>query len=303
MKFALIVAIALTALACGPGRVPTSGDQQAQPQAGAAQPKSGGYLRHLLPYSPQNLDPYTTEEPTGYGFIVRQWFDPLISHEFEPGVDWRITSKVVPWLAESWKQDDPKTFTFQLRKGVKFHDGADFTAKDVVASYKRFSDPNEKISPQIRLQVEQLEGASLLDEYTVRVTAKRPDPDFLANISDARIPMLSSKFIESGGDLTKQVVGTGPFKVQSYRKDAEGVAGRLAGVQVNIERQVGEGDKLFGSVNTRDIEEALAAQGIKVEKRQIHLPEPLKALGQYTVDVKLSRGVTAQVKVWVVAKS
>jgi len=141
-------------------------------------------------------------------------------------VDWRIELKVVPWLAESWKQEDPKTYTFQLRKGVKFHDGADFTAKDVVASYKRFSDPNEKISPQIRLQVEQLDGATLVDDYTVRVTAKRPDPDFLANIADARVPILSSKFMESGGDLTKQVVGTGPFKLQSYRKDAEGVAVR-----------------------------------------------------------------------------
>jgi len=64
MKLALFAALTLVLTACAPGRVPASGDQQAPAQA-QTQPKSGGYLRHLLPYSPQNLDPYTTEEPVG----------------------------------------------------------------------------------------------------------------------------------------------------------------------------------------------------------------------------------------------
>jgi large subunit ribosomal protein L9 len=85
------------------------------------------------------------------------------------------------------------------------------------------------------------------------------------------------------------------------RKDAEATAGKLSGATVQIERAVGEGDKLFGSVTTRDIEEALAAQGLKVDRKKIDLKEPLKALGQYTVDVRVTRDVTAQVKVWVVA--
>src|SRR5439155_7819094 len=64
------------------------------------------------------------------------------------------------------------------------------------------------------------------DEYTVRLTSKRADPDTLINLSDYRVPVMSSKFVESGGSITKQVVGTGPFKLNSYRKDAEGVAVR-----------------------------------------------------------------------------
>jgi large subunit ribosomal protein L9 len=87
------------------------------------------------------------------------------------------------------------------------------------------------------------------------------------------------------------------------RKDAESVAARLAGASVRIERQVGEGDKLFGSVTARDIEEALAAQGHKVDRRKIALAEPFKALGEFTVDVKVARDVTAQVKVVVAAKA
>ena len=87
------------------------------------------------------------------------------------------------------------------------------------------------------------------------------------------------------------------------RKDAEGIKARLEQVTVQIERQVGEGDKLFGSVTSRDVEEALAAQGVQVDRKKIHLAEPIKGLGQYTVDVRLSSEVTGQVKVWVVAKA
>ncbi len=87
------------------------------------------------------------------------------------------------------------------------------------------------------------------------------------------------------------------------RKDAESVAARLQGVSVTIERQVGEGDKLFGSVNTRDIEEALAGAGHKVDRRKIVLAEPLKNLGEFEVEVKVARDVAAKVKVTVARKA
>jgi large subunit ribosomal protein L9 len=86
------------------------------------------------------------------------------------------------------------------------------------------------------------------------------------------------------------------------RKDAESVAARLNGVAISIERQVGEGDKLFGSVTVRDIEEALLAKGQKVDRKKIHMPEPLKHLGDFEVQIKVARDVNAQIKVSVVAK-
>jgi large subunit ribosomal protein L9 len=92
-------------------------------------------------------------------------------------------------------------------------------------------------------------------------------------------------------------------KAAKTRKEAEDAAGKLSNVTVQIERSVGEGDKLFGSVTSKDIAEALAAQGQKIDKKTIHLAEPIKALGQYTVDLKLASGVNAQIKVWVVAKA
>lgn len=86
------------------------------------------------------------------------------------------------------------------------------------------------------------------------------------------------------------------------RKEHEAAAGKLNGVSVEISRPVGEGDKLFGSVNTRDIQEALELKGHKVDRKKIDLKDAIKALGEYTVDVRLARDVTAQVKVVVTKK-
>jgi large subunit ribosomal protein L9 len=81
---------------------------------------------------------------------------------------------------------------------------------------------------------------------------------------------------------------------------ADAVAQRLADTEVEIGRRVGENDTLYGSVTTADIAHALEGKGFSVEKRKIVLPEPLKALGEYSVPVKIHRDVTAQVKVKVV---
>ncbi len=93
------------------------------------------------------------------------------------------------------------------------------------------------------------------------------------------------------------------LRTAKTRKEAEEAAAKLSNVTVQIERTVGEGDKLFGSVTSKDISEALSAQGHKIDKKHLHLADPIKALGQYTVDVKLASGIAAQIKVWVVAKS
>jgi large subunit ribosomal protein L9 len=83
---------------------------------------------------------------------------------------------------------------------------------------------------------------------------------------------------------------------------AEAVAARLAALDVEIPRRVGENDTLYGSVTSADIAQALHAKGFEIDKRKIVLADPLKALGETTVAVKIHRDVTAQVKVKVVAE-
>lgn len=80
-------------------------------------------------------------------------------------------------------------------------------------------------------------------------------------------------------------------------KDAQAVADKLEKLEVTITRQAGEGDKLFGSVGTKDIAEALEKKGHKVDRKKIVLPEAIKTLGEHTVDVKLGYDVTTAVKV------
>ena len=84
------------------------------------------------------------------------------------------------------------------------------------------------------------------------------------------------------------------------KSQAEGLGQRISETEIEIARRVGENNTLYGSVTTSDIAQALAAKGFEVEKRRIHLPEALKALGEFTIPVRVHREVTAQVKVKVV---
>jgi large subunit ribosomal protein L9 len=86
------------------------------------------------------------------------------------------------------------------------------------------------------------------------------------------------------------------------KKVAEAVSERLATVEVEIARKVGETEALYGSVTTGDIAQALAAKGFDLDKRKLVLQEPIKKLGEFSVPVKLHRDVTTQLKVRVVAE-
>lgn len=83
-------------------------------------------------------------------------------------------------------------------------------------------------------------------------------------------------------------------------RESERIKTALEKVSCTAEVQVGEEDRVFGSVTAAHIAELLAQQGFEIDRRDILLEEPLRALGVYTVDVKLDRDVTAQLKVWVV---
>jgi large subunit ribosomal protein L9 len=84
------------------------------------------------------------------------------------------------------------------------------------------------------------------------------------------------------------------------RESAQEVANRLEEVSLTFSARVGEEGKLFGSITSADIVEQLEAQGFTVEKRQVDLHEPIKALGVYRVPVRLHADVKPEVKVWVI---
>jgi large subunit ribosomal protein L9 len=81
---------------------------------------------------------------------------------------------------------------------------------------------------------------------------------------------------------------------------AEAMLSKLKDFSCTIKRKAGEQDKLFGSVTNADVADALTSGGYKIDKKQIHLADPIKTLGVHLVNVKLSPDVSGQVKVWVV---
>jgi large subunit ribosomal protein L9 len=92
-------------------------------------------------------------------------------------------------------------------------------------------------------------------------------------------------------------------KAEKARKEAREVATKLGSLSIKIARPVGEDNRLFGSVSAKDIEAAVRAAGIdSFDRKKMHLPEALKALGTHEVSVKLLSDVTATLKVEVVKK-
>ncbi|HXV17787.1 MAG TPA: 50S ribosomal protein L9 [Gemmatimonadaceae bacterium] len=87
---------------------------------------------------------------------------------------------------------------------------------------------------------------------------------------------------------------------ESRRTSAQEYAGKLEQVSLTFSARVGEEGKLFGSVTSADIAQQLAEQGYTVEKRQIDLKEPIKALGVYRVPIRLHADVHPEIKVWVI---
>ena len=87
------------------------------------------------------------------------------------------------------------------------------------------------------------------------------------------------------------------------KEQAEAIAQRLAQLDIEIPRRVGENDTLYGSVTSQDVAQALKDKGFDIDKRKIALTEPLKALGESSVPVKIHRDVTAQIRVKVVAQT
>ncbi len=124
--------------------------------------------------------------------------------------------KYGPWLADSYKQVNPTTWEFKLRKGVKFHDGTPFTAEDVKFTYERVM-----INPKNPNQGELVtfEDITVVDPYTVRFITKQFDAGFFFRIM--KQPIVPSKYIKEKGDsyFGRHPIGTGPFVWKEWVKD------------------------------------------------------------------------------------
>ena len=138
----------------------------------------------------------------------------VLWHVYEPLVSKNATMEFIPLLAESWEtSEDGMSWTFHLRKGIKFHDGSDFTAEDVIASYDRARVVGESLFVERFAYVDSYEA---IDDYTVVVHTTIPYPLLL---DDLMFIVISNKEDTEGKtpeEIAANINGTGRYKFVEY---------------------------------------------------------------------------------------
>lgn len=175
------------------------------------QPKYGGTLVVGSVGDMVGLDPHMVAAESSI-----MWLTSI----YERLVELNENNLPMPGLAKKWTiSNDGLTYTFNLREGVKFHNGREMTAEDVVYSYKRMLDPKTK-SPYIS-HIKNINDFKILDKYTVQFIMKAPSSTFLIFTAN---PMYTNAIVpkeevEKQGGTLNHPVGTGPYKFVEYVPD------------------------------------------------------------------------------------
>ncbi|MDX8354228.1 ABC transporter substrate-binding protein [Cognatiyoonia sp. IB215182] len=186
-------------------------------------PVSAETLRWARSGDALTLDPHSQNEGPTHT-IRHQMYEPLIIRD--------VTGAFVPTLATDWapSADDPNVWVFNLREGVTFHDGAAFTAEDVVFSFERAQQPNSDMKELIGSIVE----VRAVDDFTVEMVTDGPNPILPSNLTNLFI--MDKDWTEAnntvavqdfeGGEITYATTnanGTGPYVLQSREPDVRTV--------------------------------------------------------------------------------
>ena len=169
------------------------------------------------------LDPHNTTDSQS-DQIVLAIFNTLIKFDEQ--------MKIVADLADAWSvADDGMTWTFQLRHGVRFHDGTPFNADAVRLNFARVLDPeqNHKRLPLFNM----IDRVEAVDEHIVQIITKYPFGAFeptMAHVSAAIVsPAAAARYGKEFGTTAEATAGTGPYRIVSWRKDLEVVLERFDG--------------------------------------------------------------------------
>jgi len=211
----LAVALGAAALAAAPAPGP---------------PRTGGTFRAVFSADPPTLDPAHATDLTS-AVVVRQVFDGLLE------LDEQL--RPVPALATGWTvSDDRRTYTFALRRGVRFHNDRELRAVDVKYSFERAArgkrpwvfDRLVGARDFLRGAAPGIAGIRVVDDHTVRLTLERPFVPFLALIAyDAASIVPREEVDKRGAGFASHPVGTGAFRFVSWRRDDQVVLERFPG--------------------------------------------------------------------------
>lgn len=196
------LAALLTLVSCS-GGTPTA----EQPRRGAGTPATGDALVVGTIGEPSNLIPLLASDSSSHD-VAGNVFNGLVKYD--------RNLELTGDLAESWQvSPDGLTITFKLRRGVKWHDGAEFTSRDVLYTYRVTVDP--KTPTAYAEDFKQVKTAEAPDPYTFRVTYAKPFAPALASWGMSILPahLLEGKDITKSG-LSRHPVGTGPYRFKEW---------------------------------------------------------------------------------------
>lgn len=165
-----------------------------------------------------SLDPHVQNDSHSEQ-IVAMLYNTLLKFE-EDGT-------IVHDLAESYTiSPDQRTWTFTLKQGVKFHNGKEMTAADVKATYARFmADDADATRLVVKEITKMFEAVEVIDQYTVSITTDKPYGPMMPLLCNRSLAIMDADVIEkyqaSTGDFPESAIGTGPYKIQSWKKDEE----------------------------------------------------------------------------------
>jgi peptide/nickel transport system substrate-binding protein len=190
----------------------------------ASAQKRGGIINWFVYQDPARLD-FFTESPLGVQQTTAGIYSGLL--QWDPN----NPKKIVPDLATDYAAyEDGKVYVFNLRRGVKWHDGKPFTAKDVKVSYDRFIDPKVRtkrcgslLKPLISVgekKGKRVTGVKVLGDYQVRITLNYAAATFIPSVASAWCRVAAAHILKRDGNLieAKSQIGTGPFKFKRYER-------------------------------------------------------------------------------------
>lgn len=181
--------------------------------AGLVSAADKGTLVIGLAADAMSLDPHNVTETPSYN-VLMNIFDTLLY--LSPG------RKICPLLATSYQMLNDVTWEFNLRKGVRFHNGEDFNASTVKYNFSRILDPKNKLQHGAGLFSEFIERIEILDEYRIRIITKAPLP-FLDGYLCHTPMMISPKYSQEKGasHIALNPVGSGPYKFVRWARDEQ----------------------------------------------------------------------------------
>lgn len=218
----------------------------AMPMWATAKPLSVGVEFNLTKLDPTNINDTLTMA------ALRTVYQGLLGFDKD--------FNIVPLLAERYEaSSDAKEFTFYLRKGVKFHDGADFNAKAVKFNLDRLTNPENKLSR--RVLVSMVDHVDVVDDYTVKIYLKEPYGALPSSLAHPGTMMISPEAIKKyGKDIDHNPVGTGSFKFKSWSGDVFEVTrndnywGKVADVEGVVIRSVPESGARFAMLQAGELQ-------------------------------------------------